>query len=231
MAASATGGQGAADKNRGSSRAGVLTEVQQQLFMELHLHLEALLACEARLATGSSTSSSGPTLAELLAPDSRLRQLQNSLWRWHLGDCLQLRQLLARLSAGVTPVRIRAACQAWASSSCRPGDIATAAGPGSDDEDAAAVGVRRLVPLLDHRRAVLAGASLGSCLALGEAALAQVLKGPGVGLAAPLVRAELVQQSPLLLAALGVPYIEHRGLLVWECNRWAHVHAHYRRPS
>ena len=232
MAASASGSLGSSGGQAAvghSSRAGVLTEVQQLMFTQLHLHLEELLELEARLLTttssgeaggreaGSSEPGSGPDLAELLAPDSQLRRMQSSLWRWHLGCCPQLQQLPARLSAGITPATIGAACQAWASSLA--GGTPPPAAPGSSDGDAAAVGVRGMVPLLDHRRAVLVGAGLGSCLAMGEAALAQVLKGSGIGLAAPLVRAELVQQCPLLLAALGVPYVEHRAVLSWECNR------------
>ena len=103
------------------------------------------------------------------------------------------------------------------------GSNCTAPNSGSDDEyahddDTAHVGVRQLVPLLDHRRALLRGLELDNVMAVTDAALAAFLKARS-GLAAHLVRAELVRECPLLMAALEVPYVEHRGLLIWECNR------------
>jgi hypothetical protein len=156
-------------------------------------------------------------LIELMQPDSPLRRLQDSLWRWHLRRAPQLPTALAQLCEGITPAAIQATCHRWAAARLAP----CAPSVGVDTADAAApVGVRTLIPLWDHRRAALLGPVLESPFAVRDAALAAHLKGQGSTL--PLIRAELVVSCPLLLAGLGVDYLEHQSLIVWEVNRWAH---------
>jgi hypothetical protein len=232
--------------SRGSSR--YPTAEQQGGFMSMLCHLEGLLEQEVRrqlelhsaggsveadgtgdvVAADSGGGSAGadgddvdgllvsPPLAELLEPSSRLSLLQGSLWRWHLGRCKQPPQALAALCEGISLGDIECACQQWLAAQC------PACGAASRIEGgrySAPAGMRCLVPLVDHRRAVLLGPSLELAEALCSDQLAGLLR-KEPRFVPPLVRAELVQQCPLLLAALHVPYVEHRSLMTWMHNKW-----------
>jgi hypothetical protein len=205
----------------GSSSGGGSSAGQVAMSAEGAVAPEAAAAAAAAGGGGGGGRGEGEgkiPLWELLQPDSPLRRLQDSLWRWHLGRAPELPAALAHLCEGITPAAIQAACLRWSHARLAPS--APAGMPVLVDAADAAVpvGFRTLIPMWDHRRAALLGPVLESPSAVRDAALAAYLKGQGSTV--PFIRAELVISCPLLLAGLGVPYLEHSSLIVWEVNRW-----------